>query len=734
LPYETPLSNAGRNAALNHQTNGVSAFCTDLGLSFSGLHDGEDQAIAKLAALLGVEHAAFDLGTIGRQGHSFYLRGQRLLQSSLRRRRLHVCPACISRDITVSDLPPLASAYCRSHWLLDAIRVCPEHRLELVALELRSDVSEYDFSARLAPYLEADVLPRKHFDAPLRFQSYLFERLEKPPSTGNFLDELEFHVAARLCEILGVTMMFGKKQTLETLSNSDWLAAGELGFSYASEPNGYRSALTELQRNFDLVATSKDGVAAVFGHLHRWLSIGRPDPSFKPVRDLTRVHIVQSMPIGAGEVLFGEAVTVRKIHSVRSASVELQAQPQRLRRLLRAHGCLAPADDGKPDALTLFDAQRHAGFLCDIREAIHRPRVGRYIGASGQMVSCLIREGLIKPFVRASAEHQLQQNLFLPRDLDGFLERLFEHAILSKKATEEPLVDVMTAAHRANTPLWKVLEWILSGRLKPRRGPGPLKVTALLINLPELRTLARSEYDLITRVDVCKTLKVSKDDARRLVKAGLLKIEWENDRSNRRHKHLVCKSDLERFYRKYCSLNEVAQYANVSCAHAEYILTSNGLRPAIPRDRGLHPFYFRSVLGSGPIALAHARKDSEWNDVEFLDAHFLNATQIARIAPFFPKRYQRADWRAVSGIVHIMRQGLRWSYANEYGGIGLYSRFVTGSRRGVFDRVFHALAQEDLGPDRILVSIEHLNAQPTAAKLVEAGFFPLLSREALRQT
>jgi len=703
-----------------------------MGLSFNGLHHGEEAAISKLADLLGVEHSAFELGTISRHGHSFSLRGQRLLQSSLRRRRLHVCPACISRDVATSDLPPPASAYCRSHWLLDAIRVCPEHRLELVALELRSNVSEYDFTARLAPYLGADSMPLKHFEGTLKFQNYLCQRLERPAATGKFLDELEFHVAARLCEILGVTLMFGRRQTLETLSNSDWLAAGELGFSYANEPDGYKSALTELQRNFALVATSKDGVAAVFGHLYRWLSIGRPDRSFNPIRDLTRDHIVQSMPVGAGETLFGETVAVRRVHSVRTASVEIQAQPQRLRRLLRAQGCLATSDDGKPDAWTFFDAQRHAGFLRDIGEAIHRARVGQYIGASGQMVSCLIKEDLIKPFVRASAEHQLQQHLFLPRELDGFLDRLFEHAISVNEASEEPLLDVMDAAHRAHAPLWKVLDWILSGRLKPRRGPGLLKVRALLINLQELRTLARNEYDLIPRKEVCKTLKVSKEDARRLIKAGILKVEWDNEGSSRRHKHIACKSDLGEFHKKYCSLNEIAQYANLSSARAENILTSNGLSPAFSRDGGLPPFYLRSALESGPFAEGRFLKDAVGEDANSLDSFLLNEAQIARIAPFFPKRYREADWRAVSGILHVMKQGLRWSYADEYGGVGLYSRFVKGSRRGVFDLVFHALAQEDLGPDRIVVGIEHLNAQPTAAKLVEAGCFPLLSREALR--
>ena len=60
------------------------------------------------------------------------------------------------------------------------------------------------------------------------------------------------------------------------------------------------------------------------------------------------------------------------------------------------------------------------------------------------------------------------------------------------------------------------------------------------------------------------------------------------------------------------------------------------------------------------------------------------------------------DRRVISGIVHVIRNGLMWRDAPAVYGPPktLYNRFVRWSRIGVFDRIFARLAAEGEVTDR----------------------------------
>ena len=80
----------------------------------------------------------------------------------------------------------------------------------------------------------------------------------------------------------------------------------------------------------------------------------------------------------------------------------------------------------------------------------------------------------------------------------------------------------------------------------------------------------------------------------------------------------------------------------------------------------------------------------------------------------------------VSGIIHVIRNGLRWRDAPENYGLPktLYNRFVRWSRVGVFDRIFAHLVSDDGPPDRLMIDSTHLKVHRTAASLKNGGMFP----------
>ena len=114
------------------------------------------------------------------------------------------------------------------------------------------------------------------------------------------------------------------------------------------------------------------------------------------------------------------------------------------------------------------------------------------------------------------------------------------------------------------------------------------------------------------------------------------------------------------------------------------------------------------------------------------DQFWLSEAQLFRISGYFPLSHGVArvdDRRVLSGIIHVIRCGLRWRDApGVYGPHKtLYNRFVRWSRLGVFDRIFTALTEAAGDPERLMIDSTHLKAHRTAASLLKKGLFPATS-------
>ena len=111
---------------------------------------------------------------------------------------------------------------------------------------------------------------------------------------------------------------------------------------------------------------------------------------------------------------------------------------------------------------------------------------------------------------------------------------------------------------------------------------------------------------------------------------------------------------------------------------------------------------------------------------------WLSAAQMRRIEPCFPLSHgvpRVDDRRVVSGIIFVIRNGLRWRDApKDYGPHKtIYNRFVRWSRLGVFNRIFAELAGKGGRSERLMIDATHLKAHRTAASLLKKGLFPDVS-------
>jgi len=111
---------------------------------------------------------------------------------------------------------------------------------------------------------------------------------------------------------------------------------------------------------------------------------------------------------------------------------------------------------------------------------------------------------------------------------------------------------------------------------------------------------------------------------------------------------------------------------------------------------------------------------------------WLSRAQMRRIEPFFPLSHgipRVDDRRVISGIIFVIRNGLRWRDAPAAYGPPktIYNRFKRWSEMGVFARIFVELAKAGRETSEVMIDATHLKAHRTAASLLKKGLFPGIS-------
>ena len=105
-----------------------------------------------------------------------------------------------------------------------------------------------------------------------------------------------------------------------------------------------------------------------------------------------------------------------------------------------------------------------------------------------------------------------------------------------------------------------------------------------------------------------------------------------------------------------------------------------------------------------------------------MDQFWLTDEQFAKIAPHLPNdtrgKERVDDRRVISGIVHVLKSGGRWTDAPRevYGPEKtLYNRFVRWAAKGVWVALFETLAQAGGPPSQVLIDSSAVKAHRWAA-------------------
>lgn len=595
---ESPMSFSSRAGQLLGRT--ARDFCLDMGFSFQAVVDGDQRALGSIAACCRVDLRRLTDAAIVKVGDRRYrIRQQELVRDCLARSSMRVCPVCLNEDLESFDGPRDVRPYGRTLWQIGSIRTCPRHNAALVqVVEDDGPHRVHDFALLIKPSLNAlPELIRKSKERPLSgLEDYLCERLLHPEHLRpRWLDRLPFYAAARACEMLGAVASRGIRFYANSLSEDDWYVCGGHGYAIAeSGEDAIRLLLSSLQDSFR--ATKHDwGARSIFGRLYEWLAHENSDEAYDPLRSLITRHVIDTMPVGPGDEIFGKPVEYRKLHSLRSASLEFGAHPKRLRKLLLAADVIKADCLDRSDDRILFEAERAQPFLERIEGAMSLKEAGKYINAPRPHERLLFEAGFIQPFIKGGTA-QFKNHAFAKQDLDAFIARLLDGSLEGDQGGL--LLPIPDAARRANCAAMEIVRLLLDGSLESvgQRSDVSGYLSVLVDPVEVGRHVRGPELQGLTLRSVEQLLRASSATVKALIKGNHLPSGEMLNPVNRCPQTYVREDALKDFMDRFASIDVLARELGTRGHLLRPRLDAMTIDPAFVLSEVDLPFYDRRTL------------------------------------------------------------------------------------------------------------------------------------------
>jgi hypothetical protein len=400
IPRETLYSYLSRMAATWRTEAPDLAY--DMGAPFRRLLNQDEEAFDALAGWADLKTGVMAelLSWTGvRAGNvRMEFRGELYVSRALRNPVMRGCPVCLRGDAAGASGPAHGAMAMRGDWQLREVTLCLRHGHPLVPLWQATDPKDrFDIGARLQG-IAADILSGA-LDQPTRVPSaydlWLDRRLEDG-TDDTWLKDHPVFVVTTLCRMLGQALLQQDAPEDDSVSGSihaagfDVVVAGEAAI---------RAALDQIAAN---ATGALDEPGKAFGPLY--IRLNRDylqDQGFDPFRQILRDCILDHWPLAPGEVVLGEALPQRRLHSLRTAAVETGIGAKVLEHFLIEAGAIA-ADDPRPQSRKLFDAQAHAALLAEIPTLVGPIAMRTAMGATKMELIALEDAGVLTPRTRVA--------------------------------------------------------------------------------------------------------------------------------------------------------------------------------------------------------------------------------------------------------------------------------------------------------------------------------------------
>jgi len=590
MPDETPVSYASRVAARLGRT--LRGLLGQLGIPFQGLVDGNDDCVLALADAAGLDVSVFAGSTIKRIDATTYsVASERFRRDAVNRSAVMVCRECVAENLR----GPLGAhgRYGRWFWQMASYRCCERHRSLLVSVGGNGGAQRlHDFAWHVDGSLAGLLASRSEMVEPeaTALPAYIVQRV-KGTAPDSWLSSVPLDAAVKTMEMVGITMRSGVQANWTEVEGVEWLRAGSEAYRrLAGGPAHLAAFLRDLRAS---ASPAEFGLRKVYGSFYDYLD-RHTGGGFEAILDIMREHIMATTAVGVGEVILGKPVVQRRLHSVRSASVEYELHPKTLRNNLTDLGIIEEIPATRlPHDRALFDAVAHAPLLQRLTEAMPRAEAQRYLGLS-RSLAFLLDPPYVEPLDHGAFGRF--DNLFTRTDLDRF------GALVTAKATpslptDANLLPIGKLPAKVQKPLADIFALVLAGRLETIRWNGRMDgIGSLLVDPEEVRRLMVAKTDLMTVAEVKATLSCGLGTVCGLIASEELPSIVRTNSMNHRPSRLVPRDAVAKFGETYVSVHNLAREIGRHGKWLQYRLRKARVTPAILADKVGSDFYLRAKV------------------------------------------------------------------------------------------------------------------------------------------
>jgi hypothetical protein len=486
LPYapEETATSFVRRLALFHTGHGAGRLVEDLRLDRHAFCAGQFDSVSVLAAASEINVDTILAGTIARFSRHREFRGERWSREFVLPEGTRFCPACLLDD--GADTVEWHGKG-RIVWRLRPVLTCQKHSLRLVTTPERDARDELNHRYPVGMAL-CELAASQVAQTPTALENLIHDRISgRVTDEEGWLRTQTIEQVTEVCEMIGATVEQGPVFDVVGMTAEEWRRAGAVGLAIASKgETALRDTLNGIAALSD-TASGKAGPRAIYGRLYEWLAYTTPVVDHGPIRALLREQILDTLAIDPYEVLLGERVAGRRLHSVHSLSEQTGLHRKRLRKILVQAGLASDESWDHAAHRLVFPAQVAEGFCRDLVDAVSLHQLAEALDCTRNQAESLYRVGVLKPVVDRDFGQGIHKLAFAQRDIRDFNEFL---AALPAATRETPeTVSLTIATKRTGRSTGDLLGRIKAGDLAACRQPGQVGLVSLRLIAADLHPL-----------------------------------------------------------------------------------------------------------------------------------------------------------------------------------------------------------------------------------------------------
>ncbi len=457
-----------------HAMTDVGGFLRYSGISVSDFRMGTDRFIDQVHELTGADLALLKRntlvtypGTHGLKEGTSAINGHLLSGHIVRRLAVNVCPECLVEDQSADWPEGPDQMTLRVSWLFRQVMVCPVHRCSLTNVRMTDSVWGLDMARTI---VRAGFNPARHPKSyELRevgaLQRYVTSRILENERNFHWLDGQTVSQAAKACEMLGCLVADGATADIINYTDADWARVGDVGFEVASRgPDAILEALARIRVNSGRTS-GRAGPQAVFGKLYTWLGSSALRAQAGPICDIVREAIISNFPVGPGDVVLGEVVKARVVHSANTLINKTGRNRLRFYKLLTKLGYIPDTRDAIATNQFVFPAEEVERVVERIENSVRLNQIRHILGCSRTNAETLAAAGVVVSVVPMTEGEGVGVTVgtYNRDDLKDLLDELCERAVV---VNDLPATHVGFRRACKRAPCVSLINWQRQGLLK----------------------------------------------------------------------------------------------------------------------------------------------------------------------------------------------------------------------------------------------------------------------------